>query len=92
MKEVDFDMSAEYVSLGMCFKENAAHDILLRAMGYPGWSENNCRALLLDFISVNCSLSLTKGFKEIKMEHNNKMIEEMKQRSKIFCLILNAYN
>ena len=82
MKEVDVGMSADYISVGMCWGKNEDNDILLRSMGYPGWSDNNCKNLLLDFISVNCSLSRTKGFTEINVE-NNKMVEELIQHSKI---------
>ena len=81
----------QYSSVGMCYGKNEDTDILLRSMGYPGWSDNNCRAFLLDLLSVNCSLSQAKGFLQINME-KNKMVEEMKHRSKIFYVNLNIYN
>ena len=80
---MDDGILAEYTSVGMCYGKNEDFDIFFRSMGYPGWSDNNCRNRILDFISVNCSLSQTKGFTEINVG-NNKMVEEMKRDSKIF--------
>ena len=35
MKKVDVGMSADYISVGMCWGKNEDNDILLRSMGYP---------------------------------------------------------
>ena len=88
---MDDGMLAEYLSVGMCYGKNEDFDILLRSMGYPGWSDNNCRNLLRDFISVNCSMSKTKGFLQINLE-NNRRLEELKHIGKIFYVNLNSYN
>ena len=86
MKEMDDGMlQKEYTSIGMCYGKSEDYDILLRSMGYPGWSDNNCRNVLRDFIiSANCSLSKTKGFIPINVE-KNKMVEQLRHDSKI-CL------
>ena len=86
MKEMDDGMlQKEYTSIGMCYGKSEDNDILLRSMGYPGWSDNNCRNVLRDFIiSANCSLSKTKGFTSINVE-NNKIVEQLRHDSKI-CL------
>ena len=75
--------SNRYRKFGMCYGKNEDTDITMRYMGYPGWSDNNCRNLLLDFISTNCSLSQTKGFTEINVG-SNELVKNMKRLSKIF--------
>ena len=76
-------MSDEYNSLGMCIGKDEGVDKAMRSQGYPGWSEDNCRSIQLDLISVNCSLSKTKGFEQINMK-KNKRVEEIIHNSKIF--------
>ena len=82
MKEVR-GMSEEYHSLGMCIGKYEDVDMAMRSLGYPGWSEDNCRSIQLDLISVNCSLSKTKGFEQINMKNNEK-VEKVIDHSKIF--------
>lgn len=85
MKQINDDIleSKRYKTFAMCYEENEDVDILLRSRGYPGWSDNNCRNLLIDFISVNCSLSRTKGFAEINVG-NIKLVERLKHEGKFF--------
>ena len=70
MKEMGDGIFTEYSTIGMCWGTNENADILLRSLGYPGWSENNCKNLFLDLISPNCSLSRSKGFLQIKVDIN----------------------
>ena len=76
MKQINEDLleSNAYKTFAMCYDKNDDVDILMKSRGYPGWSDNNCRNIWSDLISVNCSLSRTKGFAEIDVGNNEKVL------------------